>query len=371
MDDILDIGYKPKNVLLIKDEAIYDLKITGFGAQKPLCLSFELYPEQNAVHKVRQLAYFAGIITVPKEGLSITVHFKYPDAYFMINGEKVEPSNKWAGDFKEDGMYDMYFTLAEDVDGSPRELVRKKVKQFVIFDPRGQANEDGGRARKELLLKKWGAHDRRYPVSARQDQLTLKHIADVLRQTLAGYEKRDINLLDVGCNEKPYYPFFDDIVKNYVGADICHTPYNDLICVAEKMPFGDETFDFLICSQVLEHVMNPFKCASEMMRVTKKGGTIFITAPFVWDIHDFPGDYWRFSPDGLKLLFKGVSEKEIFLNGNSVQALTEKLNGVVYRSIRSEFIKEMTFRLTNFFIKRAGFFKDDLLPSNCILVAVK
>jgi hypothetical protein len=61
--------------------------------------------------------------------------------------------------------------------------------------------------------------------------------------------------------------------------------------------------DGLICGQVLEHCRDPFRLAAEMARITRPGGWLLITAPFMFMVHSHPIDCWRFLPDGMKILF--------------------------------------------------------------------
>jgi SAM-dependent methyltransferase len=70
-----------------------------------------------------------------------------------------------------------------------------------------------------------------------------------------------------------------------------------------SLDFPSESFDFCISDQVLEHVEgNPFKAFEESVRVVKKGGFIVHTTCFMNQIHGSPNDYWRFSPDALRLM---------------------------------------------------------------------
>ena len=55
----------------------------------------------------------------------------------------------------------------------------------------------------------------------------------------------------------------------------------------------------------LEHVKKPWIAAKNMEKVVSKGGYLYINAPWVWDFHEFPGDYWRFSHQSLDVLFEG------------------------------------------------------------------
>jgi SAM-dependent methyltransferase len=70
-----------------------------------------------------------------------------------------------------------------------------------------------------------------------------------------------------------------------------------------SLDFPSETFDFCISDQILEHVEgNPFKAFEETVRVVKQGGFIAHTTCFMNQIHGSPNDYWRFSPDALRLM---------------------------------------------------------------------
>ena len=76
-----------------------------------------------------------------------------------------------------------------------------------------------------------------------------------------------------------------------------------------SLPFADATFDLVVTDQVLEHVEgDPFLAVEECRRVLKKGGIAIHVTPFLIQIHGYPSDYWRFTPDGLALLCGRHSE---------------------------------------------------------------
>lgn len=68
-------------------------------------------------------------------------------------------------------------------------------------------------------------------------------------------------------------------------------------------PVKGKKFDGGICMDLLEHVENPFIVAKNIADSLNKGAMLFVTVPWVWEIHDYPGDYWRFTPQGLETLF--------------------------------------------------------------------
>jgi len=70
-----------------------------------------------------------------------------------------------------------------------------------------------------------------------------------------------------------------------------------------SLDFPDETFDFCISDQVLEHVQgNPFDAVLETARVIKIGSYICHTTCFINGVHGHPSDFWRFTPEALKLI---------------------------------------------------------------------
>lgn len=71
-----------------------------------------------------------------------------------------------------------------------------------------------------------------------------------------------------------------------------------------KYPFEDNHFDAVVSSSCFEHNEMFWLNFSEMVRVTKNGGHMFITAPYKDGIHREPVDCWRFLPDGFRALTK-------------------------------------------------------------------
>lgn len=113
-----------------------------------------------------------------------------------------------------------------------------------------------------------------------------------------------LRVLDVGCGNKPYYPFFAACAKQYVGVDVASGPEVDLIGGVEALPVPDASFDLVICTQVLEHVENPQRAVAELRRVTAPGGRVLASTHGVQAYHPSPGDYWRWTRTGLERLFR-------------------------------------------------------------------
>jgi SAM-dependent methyltransferase len=69
-------------------------------------------------------------------------------------------------------------------------------------------------------------------------------------------------------------------------------------------PPDHETYDVVFCEQVLEHVVDPIRAARTLFDLCAPGGRVVVSTPFLVRVHKAPGDYWRFTDDGLRLLLE-------------------------------------------------------------------
>ncbi len=101
-------------------------------------------------------------------------------------------------------------------------------------------------------------------------------------------------------------------VPGYVNLDLVAVPGVDIAADAERLPFRAEQFQRVECDAVLEHVCDPAQVMSEIRRVLAPGGYVHLVAPFCHPFHEYPKDYRRFTPDGLKAL---AGELEVVAEG--------------------------------------------------------
>ena len=87
------------------------------------------------------------------------------------------------------------------------------------------------------------------------------------------------------------------------GVDVALDLTADFSLVSRCLP---APFATILCLSVLEHCRQPFLMAANMQRLLAPGGVLYVSVPFAWEIHGFPADYWRFTPDSLRLLFPGI-----------------------------------------------------------------
>ena len=114
-------------------------------------------------------------------------------------------------------------------------------------------------------------------------------------------------MVDIGCGRQPYRHLFT--VDEYCGVELDtelnrRTKKADFFYDGRSLPFESEHFDALLCNQVLEHVPDDMAFIEELVRVVKPGGYIVLTAPFVWDEHEQPYDFKRYTSYGICALIE-------------------------------------------------------------------
>jgi SAM-dependent methyltransferase len=93
--------------------------------------------------------------------------------------------------------------------------------------------------------------------------------------------------------------------SKWLGADIENGPGVDLVIEdTSALPFADSSFDYVVASSVFEHDPTFWSTFSEMVRVLKSGGCIYLNSPSNGMIHRYPIDVYRFYPDAGKALEK-------------------------------------------------------------------
>lgn len=101
--------------------------------------------------------------------------------------------------------------------------------------------------------------------------------------------------------------------------------YNpDIIGDIQNLDFKDNSIDAYVCIAVLEHVPDPIKSAKEMYRTLKQGGEAFIYVPFLYYYHPmkgYYGDYWRFTEESLKFIFRDFKYFEIVNARGAIETL--------------------------------------------------
>lgn len=108
------------------------------------------------------------------------------------------------------------------------------------------------------------------------------------------------------------------LYPNAVGMDLEEGDGVDFVHNME-MPF-DQKFAHVDCCSVLEHCQRPWLMAQNIESSLEDGGSLLVSAPFVWRVHNYPGDFWRITPAALDILFPSIrwEIKALYSNGKKV-----------------------------------------------------
>lgn len=135
-------------------------------------------------------------------------------------------------------------------------------------------------------------------------------------------------ILDVGGGRPfqkrmaPYRAWFEG--KNFETLDISPVYQPTIVGDVHAMPLSGESVDAILSLSVLEHLHDPARAMEEMRRVLKKGGKILLYTHFIYPYHARAGvyqDYFRFTEEGLRRLFKDFSHVELKKQGGYFRAL--------------------------------------------------
>lgn len=167
----------------------------------------------------------------------------------------------------------------------------------------------------------------------------------------------DSTVLDVGCGLRPYERFFTH--GQYIGIDVESSGREstgkraDYIFDGTHIPFETNSLDAIICTEVLEHAVDPEKLLDEMHRVLKPNARLLITVPFIWGLHELPYDFRRYTSEGIKKIITNagfIIEKQQNLNGgvNAIQTLVlSEINNYQKNVLSAQERKTLKFRLIN------------------------
>jgi SAM-dependent methyltransferase len=129
-------------------------------------------------------------------------------------------------------------------------------------------------------------------------------LLDVAKNMPAG-----ILLLDGGAGNCKHLNFFPHVRTIALDLEPCRRRrYGeiDLAATLYAIPIRNNTVDAVINVEVIEHLAEPVQALSEIFRILRPGGRLYLIAPQGWEVHDIPNDYFRFTRYGLQYLFEKV-----------------------------------------------------------------
>lgn len=118
-----------------------------------------------------------------------------------------------------------------------------------------------------------------------------------LPRFVAGLGPRAV-VLNVGSGHTDYGP-------QVINLDIGPFANVDVVAMGEGLPIGDASVDAVITQGVLEHVPDLITTLAEIDRVLRPGGLVYHEVPFIQGYHGSPGDFRRFTTQGIAELTRG------------------------------------------------------------------
>lgn len=139
-------------------------------------------------------------------------------------------------------------------------------------------------------------------------------------------------ILDAGAGQLQYKKYFSHL--EYVSQDLGIGDKSwdfskvDIISEIYEIPLEAESFDHVLCIQVLEHLKYPNSAFREFARLLKPGGQLFVTCPLTWKEHQKPHDFFRYTQNALRMLAEdnNFKVKEISKVGGKFITIARLMN---------------------------------------------
>jgi SAM-dependent methyltransferase len=128
-------------------------------------------------------------------------------------------------------------------------------------------------------------------------------------------------VVDLGAGDGPYRELFGHVA--YTTVDWGNSPHEDAVAVdvqaslTDPLPFADGAFDAAMLTQVLEHVPEPSAVVGEVHRILRPGGRLLVTVPYIWEEHERPYDFWRYSTAGLRFVLESAGFTDVAIEPRS------------------------------------------------------
>ena len=165
-------------------------------------------------------------------------------------------------------------------------------------------------------------------------------------------------------------PFFPG--KIYIGCDMRSGLGVDRIEDVHCLKIKSNSIGTVLIFDTLEHVENVHQAMDEICRILKPGGMVIMSSVMNFPIHDYPSDYWRFTPKAFELLLNRFAIHEVEFDGNP--SFPEGIYGFGIKGDIKWGIKTLLQQLFKFFTPSkeikifilSGFFLIDLVQSNSL-----
>jgi hypothetical protein len=127
-------------------------------------------------------------------------------------------------------------------------------------------------------------------------------IGGIVPRLLAGVPPGPV--IDAGCGEQPFRALVEAHARKYVGMDAIQNSSQTVAILSdlESVPAAGPRYPFVLCTEVLEHVVDIDRSFVGLRRLTARGGLVVLTVPFLFPVHMEPFDFRRLTEYGISQL---------------------------------------------------------------------
>ena len=147
-----------------------------------------------------------------------------------------------------------------------------------------------------------------YPSGFQYDRWQKLRISQFINQC-----ERNSLIVEVGSRMR-------NMSRNIINLDISYSPDVDIVADGCCLPFKDGVIPGIIIRGVLEHIAMPQAVINEIHRTLKDKARVYVEVPFIQGYHADPGDYQRYTLDGLELLCSSFNKIESGICGGPASA---------------------------------------------------
>lgn len=152
-------------------------------------------------------------------------------------------------------------------------------------------------------------------------------------------------ILDIGSGDSQYSGILDNsntIIKlDYPSTNEQYSCKPDIFADASLLPISSKCIDTVLLLEVLEHIADADAAMSEIQRVLKPGGYLYISVPFMYPVHDIPHDFRRLTLFGLQRLLS-INNFQILKeirHGNALVTIFQLLNLTLLEWVQNLLVK--------------------------------
>jgi hypothetical protein len=111
-------------------------------------------------------------------------------------------------------------------------------------------------------------------------------------------------VIDAGCGEQPFRTLIEAHAREYVGMDAVQNSSRSVALLSdlESVPAASPCYPVVLCTEVLEHVVDIDRSFAGLRRLTAPGGCVVLTVPFIYPVHMEPFDFRRLTEYGIAQL---------------------------------------------------------------------